>query len=487
MNTLRHHAKPTRLALACLASLCLGQDALAWNWGTLTNPNWEIQLTDAGYSDYLFDQTPGFVGREYLSGEWGAAVGYGKASGAVQPLWLEPVFSFPDWPTNSNFTTQSPISVSLKADGLPESFSVIANDDLRITQHVEMVDTLIGTPMGTSAASAASGGRLMSNRYVMVQSYTMENTSSETLSNLQFFQMLHGLNSQMGVYDNRAYAGPMANYQYDVTLGGVDYSSVAGQYDYIGFHAQVAPTAVELGYYGDKAVDDHSSTGKPSVGTHLSIEANSLTGADSVATDQYWVAGAQRWDMGSLAPGQSATMDVMLTILTGWEVAPSPDGSASGSTNGAADNSPGGVDYSFDAVTDPGLLFVDYEAEDWDSIQQMIALGEIGPLSFAIPGDRLQLFEVEFEGSFDGQLILTFHYDPTLLPAEFNVADLRVFHWTGSQWENLGGTVDPLNHTITAYTDSLSPFAVAAVPEPESYLLLLAGLAGIAWRVRGKR
>jgi len=42
---------------------------------TLDNPNWQINLTDAGYSDYLGDLAQDSVGREYLSGEWGAALG----------------------------------------------------------------------------------------------------------------------------------------------------------------------------------------------------------------------------------------------------------------------------------------------------------------------------------------------------------------------------------------------------------------------------
>jgi len=44
---------------------------------TLANPHWNITLSDFGYSDFLLDNTPGFEGREYLSGEWGAAIGYG--------------------------------------------------------------------------------------------------------------------------------------------------------------------------------------------------------------------------------------------------------------------------------------------------------------------------------------------------------------------------------------------------------------------------
>ena len=62
---------------------------------TLANPHWNITLSDFGYSDYLLDNTPGFEGREYLSGEWGAAVGYQLAGGAVvSPQWLEKNFRF---------------------------------------------------------------------------------------------------------------------------------------------------------------------------------------------------------------------------------------------------------------------------------------------------------------------------------------------------------------------------------------------------------
>ncbi|MEI7898872.1 MAG: hypothetical protein WCK89_01370 [bacterium] len=46
----------------------------------------------------MLDNTPGFQGREYLSGEWGAAIGYEVAGKpAVPPQWLEPHFSYPDW------------------------------------------------------------------------------------------------------------------------------------------------------------------------------------------------------------------------------------------------------------------------------------------------------------------------------------------------------------------------------------------------------
>src|SRR5512141_887838 len=109
------------LALLAAMLATLPVNGSAQGWLTLANPHWNITLTDAGYSDFLLDNTPGFEGREYLSGEWGAAVGYQLEGGAlVSPLWLEKNFSFPDWVTDSNFGVKSPITqTGLNADNLP--------------------------------------------------------------------------------------------------------------------------------------------------------------------------------------------------------------------------------------------------------------------------------------------------------------------------------------------------------------------------------
>jgi hypothetical protein len=358
----------------------------------------------------------------------------------------------------------------------------LSNGDLRITQTIEIVDTQIGTPMGISAASAGgAGSSRMSNRYVMLQSYSVENISGVTIDNVQLFQLLHGLHSQSGVYDNRVYSGPLSNYQYDVTLGGVDPYSGGGQIDYISFHSSIAPTAVEIGRYGIEGIDDHANTGKPGVGTHVSIEGNSLSGVDSYAPAERWVAGAQRWNMGPINAGETRSMDVMLTILTGWQVS---SGTDTGSVNGGSSRI-GGIDYEFLGDHSDGQFFVSYDIEDMDGIAEMVALGEFGSPTFQTPGDQLQIFEVEFEGTFD-TLRLTFAYDAGLLTPGFDEDDLHVFHWIGDEWIDLGGTVDTTNHTITAFTTDLSPFAIAAVPEPETYAMLLAGLGlvGVAARRR---
>ncbi|MBI1397813.1 MAG: PEP-CTERM sorting domain-containing protein [Betaproteobacteria bacterium] len=483
--------KPLVAAIACCAALAIPPGARAED--LLTNPNWEIFVSDYGYSDYLGDHTPGFEGREYLSGEWGAAVGYSNGATTVSPTWLERNFIYPDWTTNSTFSVITPLNVnSFNADGLPIADSLIANGDISIGQRLEIVDTRVGTPMGTSPASAGgAGSAILSNRYVMMQTYTITNLTESTLDNLQFFQLLHGLNAQAGVYDDRAYTGAMSDYRYDVTLRGVDDTSSTGQFDYIGFHSNVAPTAFEIGHYGIEGIDNHFD-GKPSTGVHLAIENNwqgdyaDGEGTDSFAPDSRWVAGAERWDLGSLEAGQSASISVMLSIRTGWIVNPDPEGGASGSSNGGS-QVPGGVDYTFEHIDGPGTFYAEYEVEDHDGIQQLVALGEIGPITFQIPGSALQLFNIEYEGSFSGMVTLTFGYDPTLLPAEFDPLNLRIYHWNGTTWDNLGGAVDPFNHTITASTDSFSPFAVGAVPEPETWAMFALGAGLVLLRLRKSR
>jgi len=245
-------------AVLALGSLDAAQAQFSNNI-VLSGPAWEIALTDYGYSDYLGDLTPGFQGREYLSGEWAGAVGYGQAGAVRKPTWLEPNFVYPDWTTNSNFQVVSGITQGANnAQGLPTATSVIQNDALRITQRFEIVDTRTGLAMGTSAASASVGSSLLSNRYVLQQTYTFENIAGTPLDNLQFFQFLHGLTAQSGVYDNRNHGGAMADYRYDTTLSG-DAGGGANQFDYIGFHSKVAPTAIEIGAYGveGNGVDNH--------------------------------------------------------------------------------------------------------------------------------------------------------------------------------------------------------------------------------------
>lgn len=486
-------------AFVALMAICARGQSL-----TLVNPNWEINLTDAGYSDYLGDLTPGFEGREYLSGEWAAAVSYSVDGNTVAPTWLEPNFIYPDWTTNSNFSVVQGIAeTGVNADGLPIAESIIENGDLRITLRFEMIDTITGTPMGTVKKSAGgSGASVRSNRYVLKQTYAIENIGEQTISDLQLFQFLHGLNSLAGVYDDRSYAGPMAEYRYDTTLNGTDPYAIGaspdGVQDYIAFHSSVLPTAVELGAYGIE-IDNHG-IGKPSDGVHLSVENNwnDEPYASRLGTDAYavgtngaqWVAGAERWDLATLAPHASISADVLLSILTGTKVLgqPSDDKNpASGSCNGGS-GSIGGVDYDFEDVTLDGSLFAEYSRADEDEIAEHIAEGEYDAPDFLIAGSIMQIWSMDFTGEFDGIVQLTFAFDPSLLSSVDDLASLSIYHFNGHVWENVGGVVDAALGTITIQTSSLSPFALGVVvPEPAGAALAVVVLTLAIARIPRRR
>ncbi|MCW5554119.1 MAG: hypothetical protein KIS67_18430 [Verrucomicrobiae bacterium] len=463
--------------LACLiaaSGFLSAHSALSQDWLTLANPHWNITLTDAGYSDFLLDNTPGFEGREYLSGEWGAAVGYQLSGGAVvSPLWLEKNFWFPDWVTDSDFGVKSPIAqIGVNADNLPIAQSVLTNAHLEVTLRHEMLDTVTGTPMGTTRASAGgAGSSIHSSRYVLKQTATIKNIFGGAIANVQLFQFLHGIHSQRGVHDDRLYSGALSNFQYDVTLAGVDpwaagaNSSTAGLEDFIGFQASVSPSAFEIGHYGieGNGLDDHS-IGKPSDGVHLSVENNWLTppysarqGTDNFAPTQLWVGGAQRWELGNLANGQSVSFELILSLRTGTRV-PSGPGSSGGCNGGSS--VPGGVDYEFDDVSEDGACFADYSCADEEEIEIRVARGEFELFTFLTPGGPAQIWDVSFNGVNSGAIHLTFAYDPTLLPPGLDQSTLCIYHFEDHAWHKLESTVDLMHHTISVTTTHLSAFAL---------------------------
>jgi hypothetical protein len=294
------------------------------------SPDWQMDVTDWGYADLALDNRPGFVGREYLSGEWAAAVHYSGGSNPAGPVWLQPQWFFPDWVSNSNFTVQTafaPGTPPTNASGLPVFQSTIQNKDVRVLITYEMLDSATGIAQGTTARSTAgAGSSILSDRYVFKQTYRITNISGGNLTNLRLFQLLHGLECTKCFYDDRLYPGAMSEYRYDITQQGdsVGVDSRTGEtvlhHDTITLHSKVQPSAWETGYYGKVGVDNHAE-GKPSIGVHLKVEANNLNNLDFFApVEGQWVAGAERYDLGNLAANASATIDVLFTLHTTTEV-----------------------------------------------------------------------------------------------------------------------------------------------------------------------
>ena len=303
---------------------------------TYVNPDWEITLTDFGYSDLLFYNSGPFpteFTHEMISGEWAAAIGYddiqSKQLIGDESMWLQPEFIYPDWTSNSLFYVVSPITPPWgpgsipnpdlsDTDGLPYGESTISNDDVEIHITYDMDDTDTGTPMGLDP-TGASLASVMSNRYVLRQEYEVTNVSGGDLDNVRFYQFIHGhpANAETPtvneVYDPSLYAGPLSTFQHDITQfatnsgGGGGHPTGLTFEDHIGFSSEVLPDDWGLGPYRGHGF------GKPVPGPHLDVEGDVLGNQTAFGPDE--VAGAERWTLaGSLAPGATTSHEVLLTV-----------------------------------------------------------------------------------------------------------------------------------------------------------------------------
>ncbi len=288
----------------------------------IDSPNWEIGIDDFGYSDWFVDQRPGFEGRDYLSGEWGGAVGYKVgASPVTTPKWLTPLFEGPDWTTNSDFSVlNSTLDTGMtNAGGFAIFESTIGNGDLEIKVTSQVVDTGSGMAIGSDPASTGGAGTsLTSDQYVFKQSYGITNISGEDITDLKFYQLLVGDNATESLYDDRDYGGVLGDYQFDTTVSGESYGwqNATGEFfshnDALTLHTDATPTGYESGEY----IDSGDMT-KPTAGVHLSVEDGSLNNVDNFAVadpDNARAGGAQEHTLANLAPGATEIYDVLLSI-----------------------------------------------------------------------------------------------------------------------------------------------------------------------------
>jgi hypothetical protein len=312
----------------------------------LNNPYWYILLDQAGYSDicYWFDTPRHPYGpHEMMTGDWAAAIYYDGIAGQ-KAMWLTDSFIVPDWPTGNNFSTISyqawndpsnpiwenpndpPYWPYNPADKCDTAQSIISNGQVYITIDYEMVDLAEQGPNGEGGSPMAFGsfqGRpafVYSERYVLLQTYTITNITANPLTNLEFYQMLHGhpanemADAVYSVYETAYYDGPLSEFRYDITQWNDPWHPDAEEdhQDWIGFSSTVEPTVapypIENGFY-----EGHGSV-KPSSGTHISIEDRSLNG-DELSFGQ--VAGAMGWYLGTLDPDESVSLTVAIMFGAG--------------------------------------------------------------------------------------------------------------------------------------------------------------------------
>jgi hypothetical protein len=308
-------------------------------------PYFYATINSAGYSDeFLYGKSPthshgGY--HELLSGEWAAAVYYdGIGTQDQKAMWLTDEFIDPDWITDSDFVvpavyTPYPLEGSTAIPTFTGQTSVV-NDAIQIVIDYEIVDLAFGdsnnkdrSPMAYRGPNSPFTFSLNSERYVMLQTYTISNLSTtEDVNNLEFYQMLHSHPAEeragvvSSVYGDELFNDPLAeyiplnsihcaagsntvgNFRYDITQWNKIESGSATHVDWVGFSSTVEPSMVDHDIFYTQG-DAHI---KPLEGTLINIENRALNGK----TELYdgYAAGAMKWYLGSIDPNETVSLTV---------------------------------------------------------------------------------------------------------------------------------------------------------------------------------
>lgn len=70
-------------------------------------------------------------------------------------------------------------------------------------------------------------------------------------------------------------------------------------------------------------------------------------------------------------------------------------------------------------------------------------------------------YDITTTASFSGPVTVCIVYDPATMANPANEQNLRLFHYNGTEWQDITASVNTVSHTICGETSSLSPFVVA--------------------------
>lgn len=144
----------------------------------------------------------------------------------------------------------------------------------------------------------------------------------------------------------------------------------------------------------------------PTMKTHAAILA--LTGLAAAVLQ----APAQQWSLGTLLAGSSVSLDVVLGILTGTQVAlggtndPGSGGTSGSGSAGGGTTYVGGCAFQFDDVNQEGEFLYEFSEADEFEIENRISEGEFEPMDFTLAGTVAQLWLLEFDGNSPEKSIL---------------------------------------------------------------------------------
>jgi hypothetical protein len=321
------------------------------------DPNWFGDFDAAGYSDWIWygpSASHPYAYHEILSGDWGAAVYYDSIQNG-KSMWLTDLFVVPTWPTGSSFTVVNAppswdnpnnpavpnVNATIDTDdynyhgttytGYDTGESIIKSGDnkLQITIDFEIAKVSNGSPLAFRDASGNTE-YVNSENSVLLETYTLKNTSSSSLTNVKFFQFLHSHgDDDYGATMNSTYqtiilpdslaqyipynsVHTVGNFCYDITQWN-DVGS-ADHVDYVGFSSTTQPNYIENGTYAG-----HGDS-EPTTGVNKDIEACDATTNLNNDANMYNVeaAGAMQWNLGTI----DANAQKRITVALMWSHGP---------------------------------------------------------------------------------------------------------------------------------------------------------------------
>lgn len=295
----------------------------------LTNPVFYTVIDDQGGA---WD-TATWYPREnvdLLSGNWRAnlRIGSGQA-------WIDPNY----FPAVSVVTTPSQPGDVLHPGGVRSITSTLVNtapNPYGLPAGAVTIEMDARSVLGTTNLGLRGGRYVVSEPWVMQQSYTIINTSADTLYGLAFYMYYfpspygsYPVNDRPSHVDYSAGIGdPMVGYMFDITLYGEGgpYPSppyYAPYWAYTGLSTNMPPTIHDVGHGGGYPDPPYylPSPSRPSaISTDVlrQVESDTLRGWASYdapsGSDPNAVAGAFKWHIGSLAPGASYTITFLQSV-----------------------------------------------------------------------------------------------------------------------------------------------------------------------------
>jgi hypothetical protein len=283
---------------------------------TVTNPVFYSIIDDEGGA---WDTVTWYDGLDLLSGNWRANLRIG-----ANQAWIDNSY----FTVTANETTAPPPgSISAGVGSITSTLQNTAGAPYGLAAGAVTLDMDVRSVSGVTHLGLRDGRYVQSEPWTMQESYTITNTSGGTLDDLAFYQYYfpspygrYPDSPGMAIHVDYSAMGDPLGYGYDITMYGEGDSS---HWAYTGLSTNIAPTAHDVGHAGGYPDPPYyaPSPWRPSaISTDVlrQVEGDTLRNwsfYDSPSgTDPAAVAGAFKWNIGSLGVGESYNITFLQSV-----------------------------------------------------------------------------------------------------------------------------------------------------------------------------